>query len=197
VPAYRTTSLNALKVECRELYKDTRTATSRTTATEETIQWPGVWVRQTEPGEWIGTTHLFGQEHTVKATSEENCRRDLGTALNVSDTAWNALQEEIAATVQGSETIDWTQVRKTVDRNLHNTSETTPAQAFDEAYSAAPLPRLIDPNAEALKEVAQFCFAFVIILSVFALFVSAVAIGTVLAAGVVGWGIRVVHNLAA
>jgi hypothetical protein len=59
------------------------------------------------------------------------------------------------------------------------------------------LPRLIDPNAEALKEFVQFCFAFVIILSVFALFVSAVVIGTVVIAGVVGWGIRVVHNLAA
>jgi hypothetical protein len=116
--------------------------------------------------------------------------------MNMNDTTWNALQEEIAATTQGSETIDWTQVRNTVDRHLHNTSETTPAQAFDEAYSAASLPRLIDPNAEALKDVAQFCFAFVTILSVFALFVSAVAIGTAVAAGMVGWAIRVVHNLA-
>jgi hypothetical protein len=117
--------------------------------------------------------------------------------MNMDDTTWSALQEEIAATVQGPETIDWTQVRNTVDRHLHNTSETTPVQAFTEAYCAAPLPRLIDPNAEALKEVAQFCFAFVIILSVFALFVSAVVIGTVVVAGAVGWGIRVVHNLAA
>jgi hypothetical protein len=117
--------------------------------------------------------------------------------MNMNDTAWNALQEEIAATVQGPETIDWTQVRNTVDRHLHNTSETTPAQAFHEAYCAESLPRLIDPNAEALKDVVQFCFAFVIILSVFALFVSAVTIGTVVVAGVVGWGAKVVHNLAA
>jgi hypothetical protein len=117
--------------------------------------------------------------------------------MNMGDTTWSALQEEIAATVKGSETIDWTQVRKTVDRHLHKTSETTPAQAFDEAYTAAPLPRLIDPNAEALKNVAQFCFAFVIILSVFALFLSAVTIGTVVVAGVVGWGVKVANNLAA
>jgi hypothetical protein len=72
-----------------------RTATSRTTATKETVQWPAVWVHQTEAGEWIGTTHLFGQEHTVKATSEENCQRDLVAAMNINDTTWNALQEEI------------------------------------------------------------------------------------------------------
>lgn len=144
----------------------------------QTVRWPAVWVHQTGAGEWIGTTHLFGQEHTVKATSEENCRRELAAAMNMDDTAWNALQEEIAATVQGSEAIDWTQVRKTVDRHLHNTCETTPAQAFHAAYCAAPLPHLIDPNAEALKEVVQFCFAFVIILSVFALFVSAVTTGS-------------------
>jgi hypothetical protein len=53
--------------------------------------------------------------------------------MNMDDTTWSALQEEIAATTPGSETIDWTQVRKTVDRHLHNTSETTPAQAFDQA----------------------------------------------------------------
>jgi hypothetical protein len=161
------------------------------------VQWPAVWVNQTEAGVWIGTTHLFGQEHTVKASSEENCRRELAAAMNMDDTTWNALQEEIAATVQGPESIDWTLVRKTVDRHLHNISETTPAHAFHEAYRATSLPRLIDPNAEALKNVVQFCFAFVIILSVFALLVSAVAIGTVVIAGVVGWGIRVVHNLAA
>ena len=117
--------------------------------------------------------------------------------MNMNDTAWNALQEEIAVTVPGSETIDWTQVRKTVDRHLHNTSETTPAQAFHQAYCAESLPRLIDPNAEALKEVAQFCFAFVILVSLVAFFAFTVMLGTAIAAGVVGWGVKVVHNLAA
>jgi len=50
--------------------------------------------------------------------------------MNMSDTAWNALQEEIARQHQRAETIDWTQVRNTVDRHFHNTSETTPAQPF-------------------------------------------------------------------
>jgi hypothetical protein len=161
-----------------------RTATGRTTATKETVQWPAVWVHQTEAGKWTGTTHLFGQEHTVKATSEENCRRDLATAMNMNDAAWNALQEEIAATTPGSETVDWTQVRNTVDRHLHNTSETTPAQAFDDAYTAASLPRLIDPNAEALKDVVQFCFAFVILVPLVAFFAFTVMLGTAVAAGV-------------
>jgi hypothetical protein len=70
--------------------------------------------------------------------------------MNMDDTAWNALQEEIAAATQGSETIDWALVRNTVNRHLHNTGETTPAQAFEEAYSAVSLPRLTDPKAEAL-----------------------------------------------
>ena len=115
----------------------------------------------------------------------------------MNDTTWNALQEEIAATTQGSETIDWTQVRNTVDRHLHNTSETTPAQAFDKAYSAASLPRLIDPNAEAIKYVAQFCLAFVILVPLVAFFAFTVMLGTAIAAGAVGWGVKVANNLAA
>jgi len=42
--------------------------------------------------------------------------------MNMNDTTWSALQEEIAASTQGAETIDWTQVRKSYFERLWDDS---------------------------------------------------------------------------